>query len=240
MTKNEFDALPEVVKFAIEASNMPIDKIEVKDGKITFPMPDGATGKGADDEDCEHCPARFICPDSTATMPDDIREAMQAIAEMFGIDDIDDDIADDDKDFVDDAACKKTWDEMDPVRKDRIEKLIELDVNDVDALSKTTGLDHAMCTYILREHGIGVKSDSDSKTFMVPVTGFVAVKDAPSEEIAIQIARRVANRLHFNAHNVVDDPNEVYAASIMNSKGDIDANRICATCNVRSVHMKVN
>lgn len=240
MTKNEFDALPEVVKFAIEASNMHIDKIEVKDGKITFPMPDGTTDKGADDEDCEHCPARFICPDSTATMPDDIREAMQAVAELFGIDDIDDDIADDNKDFVDDAACKKAWNEMDPVKKGRIEKLIELDVTDVDALSKTTGLDHAMCTYILRKHGIGIKSDSDGKTFMVPVTGFVAVEGAPSEEIAIQIAKRVANRLHFNAHNVVDDPNEVYAASIMNSKGDIDANRICATCNVRSVHMKVN
>ena len=94
MTKNEFDALPEVVKFAIKASNMPIDKIEVKDGKITFPMPDGATDKDTDDEDCEHCPVRFICPDSTATMPDDIREAMQAVAELFGIDDIDDDIAD--------------------------------------------------------------------------------------------------------------------------------------------------
>lgn len=240
MTKNEFDALPEVVKFAIEASNMPVDKIEVKDGKITFPMPDGATDKGADDEDCEHCPARFICPDSTTTMPDDIRKAMRAVAEMFGIDDIDDDIADDDKDFVDNAACKKAWDEMDPVKKDLIEKLIELDVTDVDALSKTTGLDHAMCTYILREHGIGVKSDSDNKTFMVPVTGFVAVKGAPSEEIAIRIAKRVASRLHFDAHNVVDDPNEVYAASIMNSKGDIDADRICATCNVRSVHMKVN
>lgn len=240
MTKNEFDALPEVVKFAIEASNMPIGKIEVKDGKITFPMPDGATDKGADDEDCEHCPARFICPDSTATMPDDIHETMQAFAKLLGIDDIDDDIANDDKDFVDDAACKKAWDEMDPVKKDRIEKLIELDVTDVDALSKTTGLDHAMRTYILREHGIGVKSDSDSKTFMVPVTGFVAVEGAPSEEIAIQIAKRVANRLHFDAHNVVDDPNEVYAASIMNSKGDIDEDRICATCNVRSIHMKVN
>lgn len=240
MTKNEFDALPEVVKFAIEASNMPIDKIEVKDGKITFPMPDGVTDKGTDDEDCEHCPMRFICPDSTVAMPDDIRESMQAFAKLLGIDDIDDDIAGDDKDFVDDAACKKAWDEMDPVKKDRIEKLIELDVTDVDALSKATGLDHAMCTYILREHGIGVKSNSDSKTFMVPVTGFVAVEGAPSEEIAIQIAKRVASRLHFNAHNVVDDPNEVYAASIMNSKGDIDANRICATCNVRSVHMKVN
>lgn len=239
MTKNEFDALPEVVKFAIKASNMPIDKIEVKDGKITFPMPDGATDKDTDDEDCEHCPVRFICPDSTATMPDDIREAMQAVAELFGIDDIDDDIADDDKD-TDDATCKKAWDEMDPVKKDRIEKLIELDVTDVDALSKTTGLDHAMCTYILREHGIGVKSDSDGKTFMVPVTGFVAVEGAPSEEIAIQIAKHVANRLPFDAHNVVDDPNEVYAASIMNSKGDIDEDRICATCNVRSVHMKVN
>lgn len=240
MTKNEFDALPEVVKFAIEASNMPIDKIEVKDGKITFPMPDSATDKGTDNEDCEHCPVRFICPDSTATMPDDIREAMQAVAEMFGIDDIDDDIADNDKNFVDDAACKKAWDEMDPVKKNRIEKLIELDVTDVDALSKTTGLDHAMCTYILREHGIGVKSDSDSKTFMVPVTGFVAVEGAPSEEIAIQIAKRVASRLRFDAHNVVDDPNEVYAASIMNSKGDIDEDRICATCNVRNVRMKVN
>lgn len=236
MTKNEFDALPEVVKFAIEASNMPIDKIEVKDGKITFPMPNGATDKGTDDEDCEHCPVRFICPDSTAAMPNDIREAMQAIAELFGIDDI----ADDDKDFVDNAACKKAWNEMDPVKKDRIEKLIELDVIDVDALSKATGLDHAMCTYILREHGVEVKSDRDSKTFMVPVTGFVAVEGAPSEEIAIQIAKHVASRLHFNAHNVVDDPNEVYAASIMNSKGDIDANRVCATCNVRSVHMKVN
>lgn len=240
MTKNEFDALPEVVKFAIKASNMPIDKIEVKDDKITFPMPDGATDKDTDDEDCEHCPVRFICPDSTATMPDDIREAMQAVAELFGIDDIDDDIADDDKDVMDDAACKKAWDEMDPVKKDRIEKLIELDVTDVDALSKTTGLDHAICTYILREHGIGVKSDSDGKTFMVPVTGFVAVEGAPSEEIAIQIAKRVANRLPFDANNVVDDPNEVYAASIMNSKGDIDENRICATCNVRSVHMKVD
>lgn len=240
MTKNEFDALPEVVKFAIKASNMPIDEIEVKDGKITFPMPDSATDKDTDDEDCEHCPVRFICPDSTATMPDDIREAMQAIAEMFGIDDIDDDIADDDKDFVDDAAYKKAWDEMDPVKKDRIEKLIGLDVTDVDVLSKTTGLDHAMCTYILREHGIGVKSDSDGKTFMVPVTGFVAIEGAPSEEIAIQIAKRVASRLRFDVHNVVDDPDEVYAASIMNSKGDIDADRICATCNVRSVRMKVN
>lgn len=236
MTKNEFDALPEVVKFAIEASNMPIDKIEVKDGKITFPMPNDATDKGTDDEDCEHCPIRFICPDSTATMPDDIREAMQAVAELFGIDDI----ADDDKNFVDDAACKKAWNEMDPVKKDRIEKLIELDVTNVDALSKATGLDHAMCTYILREHGVEVKSDSDNKTFMVPVTGFVAIEGAPSEEIAIQIAKRVANRLHFDAHNVVDDPNEVYAASIMNSNGDIDANRVCATCNVCSVHMKVN
>lgn len=239
MTKNEFDALPEVVKFAIKASNMPIDKIEVKDGKITFPMPDGTTDKGTDDEDCEHCPVRFICPDSTAAMPDDIREAMQAVAELFGIDDIDDDIADDDG-FVDDDDCKKAWDEMDPSKKDRIEKLIELDVTDVDTLSKATGLDHAMCAYILSEHGIGVKPDSDGKTFMVPVTGFVAVEGAPSEEIAIQIARRVASRLHFDAHNVVDDPNEVYAASIMNSKGDIDEDRICATCNVRNVRTKVN
>lgn len=240
MTKNEFDALPEVVKFAIEASNMPIDKIEVKDGKITFPMPNGATDKTTDDEDCEHCPVRFICPDSTATMPDDIREAMQAVAALFGIDDIDDDITDDDTDFVDDAACKKAWDEMDPVKKDRIEKLIELDVTDVDTISKATGLDHAICAYILSEHGIGVKPDSDSKTFMVPVTGFVAVEGAPSEEIAIQIAKRVASRLHFDAHNVVDDPNEVYAASIMNSKGDINMDRVCATCSVRSVRAKMN
>ena len=256
MTKNEFDALPDVVKFAIKASHMPLDKIEVKDGKITFPMPDGATNKDTDDEDCEHCPVRFVCPDSTikAAVQDDIRvaahaisdvfgidknEAMQAAASMFGLDNIDDD-ADDDDGFVDDDACKKAWDEMDAAKKDRIEKLIALDITDVDTLSKATGLNPAMCAYILREHGIGVKSDSDSKTFMVPVTGFVAVEGAPSEEIAIQIAKHVANRLHFNAHNVVDDTDEVYAASIMNSKGDIDENLVCATCRARNIRAKVN
>lgn len=257
MTKNEFDALPDVVKFAIKASHMSLDKIEVKDGKITFPMPDGATDKATDDEDCEHCPVRFVCQDSTikAAVQDDIRvaahaisdvfgidknEAMQAAATMLGLNNIDDNDTDDDDGFVDDDACKKAWDEMDPAEKDRIEKLIELDVTDVDTLSKAAGLDHAMCAYILSEHGIEANPDSDGKTFMVPVTGFVAVEGAPSEEIAIQIAKRIASRLHFNADNVVDDADEVYAAGVMNDKGDIDKRLVCATCRARNIRAKAN
>lgn len=261
MTKNEFDALPDVVKFAIKASHMSLDKIEVKDGKITFQMPEGVTDKGTNNEDCEHCPVRFVCPDSTvdAAMSDDIREAardiselfgidgneaMQAVASMFGLNDIDDiangDGNDDDDGFVDDDACKKAWAEMDPAEKDRIEKLIALDVTDVDTLSKVTGLNPAMCAYILCEHGVTFKSDSGDKTFMVPVTGFIAVEGATSADIAIEIAKRVVNRVHFNADNVVDDADEVYAAGIMNGKGDIDENLVCATCRARNIRAKVN
>lgn len=259
MTKNEFDALPDAVKFAIKASHMPLDKIEVKDGKITFQMPDGLTDKGRDDEECKHCPVRFVCPDSTvkAAVQDDIREiardmselfgidkneAMQAAASMFGFDDIDDIVNDNDDDngFVDDDACKKAWDEMDPAEKDRIEKLIALDVTDVDTLSKVTGLNPAMCAYILCEHGVTFESDSGDKTFMVPVTGFIAVEGAASEDIAIEIAKRVVNRVRFNAGNVVDDTDEVYAAGVMNGKGDIDENLVCATCRARNIRAKAN
>lgn len=263
MTKNEFDALPDVVKFAIKASHMPLDKIEVKDGEITFQMPEGATDKGRDDEDCEHCPVRFVCPDSTikAAVQDDIRvvahslsevfgidknEAMQAAASMFGLDDIDDIVNDDDTDtddgngFVDDDACKKAWAEMDPAEKDRIEKLIALDITDVDTLSKATGLNPAMCAYILCEHGVTFESDSGDKTFMVPITGFIAVEGASSEDIAIEIAKRVVNRIHFNADNVMDDADEVYAAGVMNDKGDIDKRLVCATCRARNIRAKAN
>lgn len=257
MTKNEFDALPDVVKFAIKASHMSLDKIEVKDGKITFPMPEGLTDKGGSDEDCEHCPVRFVCPDSTvdAIMSDDIREAahdiselfgidkneaMQVVASMFGLDDIDDTTNDDNDGFVDDDACKKAWDEMDLAEKDRIEKLIALDVTDVDTLSKATGLNPAMCAYILCEHGVKFESDSGDKTFMVPITGFIAVEGASSEDIAIEIAKHVVNRVHFNADNVVDDTDEVYAAGIMNEKGDIDENLVCATCRARNIRAKAN
>lgn len=262
MTKNEFDALPDVVKFAIKAFHMPLDKIEVKDGKITFQMPEGVTDKGTDDEDCEHCPVRFVCPDSTVktAVQDDIRvvahaisdvfsidknEAMQAAASMFGLDDIDDIVNNDDDDndddgFVDDDACKKAWSEMDPAEKDRIEKLIALDVTDVDTLSKVTGLNPAMCAYILCKHGVTFESDSGDKTFMVPITGFIAVEGATSADIAIEIAKRVVNRVHFNAGNVVDDTDEVYAAGIMNDKGDIDENLICATCRARNIRAKAN
>ena len=261
MTKNEFDALPDVVKFAIKASHMPLDKIEVKDGKITFQMPEGVTDKGANNEDCEHCPIRYICPDSTVenAMSDDIRlmahslsevfginenDAMQAAASMFGFNDIDDIVNDDNDDnddgFVDDNACKKAWDEMDPAEKDRIEKLIALDITDVDTLSKATGLNPAMCAYILCEHGVTFESDSGNKTFMVPITGFIAVEGASSEDIAIEIAKRVVNRIHFNADNVVDDTDEVYAAGVMNDKGDIDENLVCATCRARNIRAKAN
>ena len=261
MTKNEFDALPDVVKFAIKASHMSLDKIEVKDGKITFQMPEGVTDKGTNDEACEHCPVRFVCPDSAvkAAVQDDIRmaahaisdvfgidknEAMQAAASMFGFDDIDDIVndndADDDDGFVDDDACKKAWDEMDLAAKDRIEKLIALDITDVDTLSKATGLNPAMCAYILCEHGVTFESDSGDKTFMVPITGFIAVEGASSEDIAIEIAKRVVNRVHFNANNVVDDADEVYAADVMNDKGDIDENLVCATCRARNIRAKAN
>lgn len=262
MTKNEFDALPDVVKFAIKASHMPLDKIEVKDGKITFQMPEGMTDKGTNDEECEHCPVRFVCPDSTikAAVQDDIRvaahaisdvfgidknEAMQAAASMFGLDDIDDivnndDDTDDDDGFVDDDACKKAWAEMDPAEKDRIEKLIALDITDVDTLSKATGLNPAMCAYILCEHGVTFESDRGDKTFMVPITGFIAVEGASSEDIAIEIAKRVVSRVHFNADNVVDDTDEVYAAGVMNNKGDIDERLVCATCRARNIRAKAN
>lgn len=257
MTKNEFDALPDVVKFAIKASHMPFDKIEVKDGKITFQMPEGMTDKDTNDEDCEHCPIRYICPDSTVedAMSDDIRivahslaevfginenEAMHTAATMLGLDNIDNSDTDDDDGFVDDDACKKAWDEMDPAKKDRIEKLIALDITDVDTLSKATGLNPAMCAYILCEHGVMFESDSDDKTFMVPITGFIAVEGAASEAIAIEIAKRVVNRVHFNADNVVNDTDEVYAAGVMNDKGDIDENLVCATCRARNIRAKAN
>lgn len=258
MTKNEFDALPDVVKFAIKASHMSLDKIEVKDGKITFQMPEGVTDKGTNDEDCEHCPVRFVCPDSAvkAAVQDDIRvaahaisdafgidkdEAMQAAASMFGFDDIVNDTdTDDDDGFVDDDACKKAWDEMDPTEKDRIEKLIALDITDADTLSMATGLNHAMCAYILCEHGVTFESDRGDKTFMVPITGFIAVEGAASEDIAIEIAKRVVDRVRFNADNVVDDTDEVYAASVMNDKGDIDKRPVCATCHARNIRAKAN
>ena len=258
MTKNEFDALPDVVKFAIKASHMPLDKIEVEDGKITFQMPDSLTDKDTNDEDCEHCPVRFVCPDSTikAAVQDDIRvaahaisdvfgidknEAMQAAATMFGLDNIDDNDTDDDDGFVvDDDACEKAWAKMDPAEKDRIEKLIALDITDVDTLSKATGLNPAMCAYILCEHGVTFESDSGNKTFMVPITGFIAVEGAASEDIAIEIAKRVVNRVRFNADNVVDDTDEVYAAGVMNDKGDIDERLVCATCRARNIRAKAN
>lgn len=261
MTKNEFDALPDVVKFAIKASHMSLDKIEVKDGKITFQMPEGVTDKNDNDKDCKHCPIRYICPDSTVedAVQDDIRmaahaisdvfgidkdETMQAAASMFGLDDIDDIVNDNDADaddnFVDDDACKKAWGEMDPAKKDRIEKLIALDITDVDTLSKATGLNPAMCAYILCEHGVTFESDSGNKTFMVPITGFIAVEGAASEDIAIEIAKRIVNRVRFNADNVVDDTDEVYAAGVMNDKGDIDEKLVCATCRARNIRAKAN
>lgn len=245
MTKNEFDALPDVVKFAIKASHMPFDKIEVKDGKITFQMPEGVTDKNDNDKDCKHCPIRYICPDSVAHSLSEVfgineNEAMQAAATMLELDNIDNNDTDDDDGFVDDDACKKAWDEMDPAKKDRIEKLIALDITDVDMLSKATGLDPAMCAYILCEHGVTFESDSGDKTFMVPITGFIAVEGAASEDIAIEIAKRVVNRVRFNANNVVDDTDEVYAAGVMNDKGDIDKRLVCATCRARNIRAKAN
>lgn len=217
MTREDFKKLPSVVRFAIEVSGIPIDRIEVVKGTIKFPLPDGvnADDKNKNEEapDCMHCPVAPICPD--ADLPEDAvrsdaEEAIKSLLNhLFGTDNEEDEA--DDKEPMGFADLAK-WN---PGLAVRVSTLIDLGVNKVVTLSDATGLSLASCERILRDKGFnadGIKLEK--RRFIVPVAANIAVT-AHSELEAIDIARNHLDELELDEDNVPSEPSDVYAATLM-------------------------
>lgn len=217
MTREDFKKLPSVVRLAIEMSGIPIDRIEVVEGTIKFPLPNGvnADDKNKNEEmsDCMQCPVAPICPDADLpkdAVHSDAEEAIKSLLNhLFGTDDDEDE--DDGKEpmgFADLAA----WN---PGLATRVSTLIDLGVNKVVTLSDATGLSLASCERILRDKGFNADGTKLKKRrFIVPVAANIAVT-AHSEQEAIDIARGHLDELELDETNVPNETSDVYAATLM-------------------------
>lgn len=223
MTHEDFKKLPSVVRLAIEMSGIPIDRIEVVEGTIKFPLPGGvnADDKNENKEapDCMHCPVAPICPD--ADLPEDAvrsdaEDALRGLLSyLFNTDD-DEDEADgkEPMGYTDLAA-------QNPGLATRVTTLIDLGVNKVATLSDATGIDPASCERILHDKGFNADGTKLKKRrFIVPVAASIAVT-AHSEQEAIDIARGHLDELELDETNVPNEPSEVYAATLMFEGGHL-------------------
>ena len=210
MTREDFKKLPSVVRLAIEMSGIPIDRIEVVEGTIKFPLPDGVN-EGA--SDCLHCPVAPICPD--ADLPEDAvrsdaEEAIKSLLNhLFGTDDDEDESDGKEPMGYTDLAARNTGLAV------RVSTLIDLGVNKVATLSDTTGISPASCERILRDKGFNADGTKlEKRRFIVPVAANIAVT-AHSELEAIDIARNHLDELELDEDNVPSEPSDVYAATLM-------------------------
>lgn len=217
MTREDFKKLPSVVRLAIEMSGIPIDRIEVVEGTIKFPLPDGMN---ADDKnknegvsDCLHCPVAPICPDADlpkdAVRSDAEKAIRDLLSHLFDTDDEEDEA--DGKEPMDFNALA-AWN---PGLATRVNTLIELGVNKVATLSDATGIDPASCERILHDKGFNADGTKLKKRrFIVPVAANIAVT-AHSEQEAIDIARGHLDELELDETNVPNETSDVYAATLM-------------------------
>lgn len=217
MTHEDFKKLPSVVRLAIEMSGIPIDRIEVMEGTIKFPLPDGvnADDKNKNEEmsDCMQCPIAPICPD--ADLPKDAvrSDAGDAIRDLLSY-------IFDTHDNEDEADSKEPMGYTDLAARNpglaiRVSTLIDLGVNKVVTLSDATGLSLASCERILRDKGFNADGAKlEKRRFIVPVAANIAVT-AHSELEAIDIARNHLDELELNEANVPSEPSDVYAATLM-------------------------
>lgn len=217
MTREDFKKLTPVVRLAIEMSGIPIDRIEVVEGTIKFPLPDGvnADDKNKNEEmsDCMQCPIAPICPD--ADLPKDAvrSDAGDAIRDLLSylFDTHDEENEADGKEpmgYTDLAA-------RNPGLAIRVSTLIDLGVNKVVTLSDATGLSLASCERILRDKGFNADGAKlEKRRFIVPVAANIAVT-AHSELEAIDIARNHLDELELDEDNVPSEPSDVYAATLM-------------------------
>lgn len=217
MTREDFKNLPSVVRLAIEMSGIPIDHIEVVEGTIKFPLPDGVNAddknKNEETPDCMHCPVAPVCPD--ADLPEDAvrsdaEDALRGLLSyLFNTDDDEDEADGKEPMGYADLAGKN------PGLAVRVSTLIDLGVNKVATLSDATGIDPASCERILRDKGFNADGTKLKKRrFIVPVAASIAVT-AHSEQEAIDIARDHLDELALNETNVPNEPSDVYAATLM-------------------------
>lgn len=217
MTREDFKKLPSVVRLAIEMSGIPIDRIEVMEGTIKFPLPNGVNAddknKNEDAPDCMHCPVAPICPD--ADLPEDAvrsdaEDALRGLLSyLFNTDDDEDEADGKEPMGYADLAGKN------PGLAVRVSTLIDLGVNKVATLSDATGIDPASCERILRDKGFNADGTKLKKRrFIVPVAASIAVT-AHSEQEAIDIARGHLDELELDETNVPNEPSDVYAATLM-------------------------
>lgn len=217
MTREDFKKLPSVVRLAIEMSGIPIDRIEVMEGTIKFPLPNGvnANDKNKNEEmsDCMRCPVAPICPD--ADLPEDAvrsdaEDALRGLLSyLFNTDDDEDEADGKEPMGYTDLAARN------PGLAIRVSTLIDLGVNKVATLSDATGIDPASCERILRGKGFNADGTKlEKRRFIVPVAANIAVT-AHSEQEAIDIARGHLDELELDETNVPNEPSDVYAATLM-------------------------
>lgn len=223
MTREDFKKLPSVVRLAIEMSGIPIDRIEVVEGTIKFPLPNGVNtddkNKNEEVPDCMHCPVAPICPD--ADLPEDAvrsdaEDALRGLLSyLFNTDDDEDEADGKEPMGYADLAGKN------PELAVRVSTLIDLGVNKVATLSDATGLSLASCERILRDKGFNADGTKLKKRrFIVPVAASIAVT-AHSEQEAIDIARSHLDELELDETNVPNEPSDVYAATLMFEGGHL-------------------
>lgn len=217
MTYEDFKKLPSVVRFAIEVSGIPIDRIEVVKGTIKFPLPDNmnADDKNKNEEapDCTDCPVAPICPDADlpkdAVRSDAEKAIRDLLSHLFDTDDEEDEA--DGKEPMGFNALA----EWNPGLATRVNTLIDLGVNKVVTLSDATGIDPASCERILHDKGFNADGAKLKKRrFIVPVAANIAVT-AHSEQEAINIARGHLDELELDETNVPNETSDVYAATLM-------------------------
>ena len=102
---------------------------------------------------------------------------------------------------------------------DKTAKLIELGVTRADTLAEVTGLASATCAALLREKGFDADGDElEPETFIVPVTGAIKVR-AYSASDAIACVKANVGSIAVTEKDVIDDEDEVYAATMMSANG---------------------
>ena len=74
-----------------------------------------------------------------------------------------------------------------------------------------------------------------SNTYVIPVVGFIKVKDVPNEEIAIAIANQSIEQVTFTTDNLIDGVNEIKEATADYKAGHIPEDVIVGTCLVHAV-----
>lgn len=219
MTREDFKKLPSVVRLAIEMSGIPIDRIEVMEGTIKFPLPGSVNAddknKNEEASDCMHCPVAPICPEADSPKGAAHSDADEAILDLlnhlFDTDDDDEDDDVEDKEPMDYAELAA----KNPDLAARVSTLIDLGVNKVVTLADATGIDLASCERILRDKGFDADGAKLKKRrFIVPVAANVGVT-ARSEQEAIDIARKHLDELELDKTNIPNEPSDVYAATLL-------------------------